>query len=136
MTHDETTISPPPKRLAIIGCGSSGLISLKTAIKTLPKWHIVCFEKSDQISGCWGNPYPGFVSTSTKYTTQFACYPEYDATVKSDGGQSRDEFYCGGEYGEYLNRFARTSHESGRHVDFNVLTSNLNIGYHTEIDQR
>ena len=92
--------------MAIIGCGSSGLICLKTALATLPDWEVVGFEKSGQITGCWGNPYPGFVSTSTKYTTQFACFPERDASVEPDVGQSRAEFYRGAEYGEYLNRFA------------------------------
>ena len=69
------------KRLAIIGCGSSGLISLKYALEELPDWEIVAFEKTSQITGCWGSPPTGFVSTSTKYTTQFACHPEFDASV-------------------------------------------------------
>ena len=94
------------RRVAIIGCGSSGLITLKTALAELPGWEIVCFEKTGQITGCWGNPYPGFVSTSTKYTTQFACFPERDAAVEPDAGQSRAEFYRDAEYGEYLRRFA------------------------------
>jgi dimethylaniline monooxygenase (N-oxide forming) len=93
-------------RLAIIGCGSSGLITLKTALAELPGWEIVCFERTGQITGCWGNPYPGFVSTSTKYTTQFACFPERDAAVEPDAGHSRAEFYRDAEYGEYLGRFA------------------------------
>jgi hypothetical protein len=92
--------------LAIIGCGSSGLICLKTALTELPNWEVVCFERTGQITGCWGNPYPGFVSTSTKYTTQFACFPERDAALEPDAGQSRTEFYRDAEYGEYLNRFA------------------------------
>jgi dimethylaniline monooxygenase (N-oxide forming) len=94
------------RRLAIIGCGSSGLITLKSALAELPGWEIVCFERTGQITGCWGNPYPGFVSTSTKYTTQFACFPERDAAVEPDAGQSRAEFYRDAEYGEYLRRFA------------------------------
>lgn len=95
-----------PRRLAIIGGGSSGLITLKTAIETLPNWDVVCFEKSDRITGCWGNPYPGFVSTSTKYTTQFSCFAMYEATVSDDGGKSRDEFFVDDEYGKYLEKFA------------------------------
>ncbi|MBT4691834.1 MAG: NAD(P)/FAD-dependent oxidoreductase [Planctomycetaceae bacterium] len=93
-------------RLAIIGGGSSGLICLKNAIDSLTDWDIVCFEKSDQITGCWGDPYPGFVSTSTKYSTQFACFPLFDASVKSDGGRSRNEFFRDDEYGQYLEGFA------------------------------
>lgn len=106
MKSDTPKPSPTPRRLAIIGCGSSGLICLKTALANLPQWQVVCFEKSDNITGCWGNPYPGFVSTSTKFTTQFACFPERDATIDADAGASRVEFYRNGEYGEYLNRFA------------------------------
>ena len=93
-------------RLAIIGCGSSGLVTLKTALDTLPDWEIVCFEKSDSIVGCWGNPYPGFVSTSTKYTTQFACFPICDASVVDDAGKGRHEFFRDDEYGQYLESFA------------------------------
>lgn len=94
------------KRLAIIGCGSSGLITLKLALDLLPDWEIVCFEKSNSIVGCWGNPHPGFVSTSTKFTTQFACHPVYDANVKDDAGESRAEFFQNDEYGKYLESFA------------------------------
>lgn len=106
MTSDEVSPSAARRRLAIIGCGSSGLISLKTALESLPEWEVVCFEKSGDITGCWGDPYPGFVSTSTKYTTQFACFPERDASVDADAGVSRAEFFRNGEYGEYLKRFA------------------------------
>lgn len=95
------------KRLAIVGGGSSGLVSLKFACEFLPDWHVECFEKSDSITGVWGHPYDEFVSTSTKYTTQFSCYPEFDALVNDDGGDSRREFFRDGEYGEYLERFAR-----------------------------
>ena len=94
------------RRLAIIGGGSSGLICLKHGLDVLADWEIVCFEKSDRITGCWGNPYPGFVSTSTKYTTQFACFPQYDASVKLDAGESRSEFFRDDQYGQYLEAFA------------------------------
>lgn len=96
------------KRLAIIGGGSSGLICLKNALESLNEWEIVCYEKSNRITGCWGNPYPGFVSTSTKYTTQFSCFTLFDANVKPDGGASRSEFFRNDEYGQYLEQFAET----------------------------
>lgn len=102
----QTTINR--RRLAIIGGGSSGLICLKYALDMLNDWDVVCLEKSDRITGCWGNPYPGFVSTSTRYTTQFACYPVFKATVKPDGGESRAEFFRNDEYGSYLEQFAET----------------------------
>ena len=94
------------KRLAIIGCGSSGLITLKMATDFLPDWEIVCFEKTDSIVGCWGNPHPDFVSTSTKFTTQFACFPKFDANVVDDAGRSRSEFFQNDQYGQYLESFA------------------------------
>lgn len=105
MDHVESS-GAARRRLAIIGCGSSGLVTLKYALDELPDWDVVCFEKTDRITGVWGNPYRGFVSTSTKYTTQFSCFPERDAEVELDGGQSRSEFFRNGEYSEYLNRFA------------------------------
>lgn len=106
MTSDSLRADIAKSRLAIIGCGSSGLICLKTALAELEGWEVVCFEKSNQMTGCWGNPYPGFVSTSTKYTTQFGCFHERDAEIEPDAGRSRAEFYRDGEYGEYLTRFA------------------------------
>lgn len=101
-----SSTAPPQKRLAIIGGGSSGLITLKSALEALPDWEIVCFEKSDRIIGVWGNPFPGFLSTSTKYTTQFACFPVYEATTDSNGKASREEFFRDDEYGRYLEQFA------------------------------
>ena len=93
------------KRLAIIGGGSSGLISLKYALDALHDWEVVCFEKSDRNVGCWGQPYPGFVSTSTKYTTQFACYPVTEPMVNAEGVKSFEEFFREDEYGRYLTDF-------------------------------
>lgn len=101
-----TSETPERRRLAVIGAGSSGLICLKYALELLPDWDIHCYEQSSRVTGAWGNPYPGFVSTSTKYTTQFACHPIFDAKVMPDGGASRNEFFRGGEYGEYLTQFA------------------------------
>ena len=106
MDTSQRTHAEPRRRLAIVGGGSSGLICLKYAIDLLTDWDIVCYEKSDQITGCWGNPYPGFVSTSTKYTTQFSCFPQFNANVQPDGGESRAEFFRDGEYGQYLDQFA------------------------------
>lgn len=94
------------RRLAIVGGGSSGLICLKHAVEMLPDWEVICFEKSGTILGCWGRPYTGFVSTSTKYTTQFSTYAMYDSHCHVDGGASRSEFFREGEYGEYLQSFS------------------------------
>ncbi len=110
MTYADAHTDSAQRRLAIIGGGSSGLITLKSALAELSGWEVVCFEKTDQITGCWGNPYPGFVSTSTKYTTQFACFPDRDAAVERDAGQSRAEFFREGEFGAYLHRFADAFH--------------------------
>ena len=112
------------KRLAIVGCGSSGLITLKYALEFLPEWEVICFEQSDSITGCWGNPYPGFVSTSTKYTTQFACFPICNASVNADVGASREEFFREDEYGRYLTAFA-TKFELHDHIVLNTRVEDI-----------
>lgn len=94
------------RSLAIIGAGSSGLIVLKNAIAQLPDWDVQCFEKGDSVRGCWGNPYPGFISTSTKFTTQFSTYRKYDDSVDLAGRQRYTEFFRDNEYGDYLEAFA------------------------------
>ncbi|MGJ8642826.1 MAG: FAD/NAD(P)-binding protein [Luteolibacter sp.] len=93
------------KRLAIIGAGASGLIALKNTIAHLPGWEITCFEKGADTTGCWGNPYPGFVSTSTKYTTQFSSFRKWDSTSEPSGRPAKADFFRDGEYGDYLNEF-------------------------------
>ncbi|WP_404310824.1 NAD(P)/FAD-dependent oxidoreductase [Neorhodopirellula lusitana] len=105
MTNASTS-DTPRQRLAVIGAGSSGLITLKYADSTLCDWDIVCFEKSGSIRGCWGNPFPGFVSTSTKYTTQFACFPKYDLDLQENSYDKYSAFFRDGEYGQYLESFA------------------------------
>lgn len=92
-------------KIAIIGAGSSGLITLKTLLDHLcPKeWEITCFEKSGSIQGCWGAPYEGFISTSTKYTTQFSCFAKYSSTT--DPNKLKGEFFKNNEYGQYLEHF-------------------------------
>jgi len=90
--------------LAIIGAGSSGLITLKTALEKLSDWEITCFEGSDSIRGCWGNLEDDFLSTSTKYTTQFSCFPKFDESL--DASNEKREFFHGQEFGEYLEEFA------------------------------
>lgn len=101
------------RRLAIIGGGSSGLITLRYALEELAEWEICCFEKTSDIVGCWGNPPPGFVSTSTRYTTQFSCFQSYEPVVLRDnqdckGTQQCPDFFNGSEYGRYLTEFADT----------------------------
>ncbi len=115
------------KRLAIIGGGSSGLICLKYAIDELPGWDIQCFEKSSDIVGCWGNPTPGFVSTSTRYTTQFACFQKYDASVRrsaSNAGDDYPDFFNDDEYGRYLRDFADT-YDLRRHIQLSTEVVNV-----------
>lgn len=95
------------KKLAIVGAGSAGLISLYYAIRRLPDWEINCFERSADVTGSWGYPYDGFVSTSTKYTTQYACYRKFDAAAHPERERQRADFFKDGEYGEYLKSFVR-----------------------------
>ena len=54
--------------------------------------------------GCWGDQRQDFVSTSTKYTTQFSCFREWLPDVALE--QKFEEFYRGAEFGDYLEAFA------------------------------
>lgn len=113
-----------PKRLGIIGCGSSGLITLKNAIDALPDWQICCFERSNRITGCWGHPPKGFVSTSTKYTTQFSCYPLFDAGVGNNPKTRREEFFRDDEFGRYLEAFA-DHFQLRKHIQLSCLVESI-----------
>ena len=64
-------------KIAVIGAGSSGLVTLKYLLDTYPAADVVCFEKGHSVRGCWGDQRPDFVSTSTKYTTQFSCFRKW-----------------------------------------------------------
>ncbi|MEZ4631384.1 MAG: FAD/NAD(P)-binding protein [Deinococcales bacterium] len=84
-------------KIAIIGAGSSGLITLKYLLDSFPASDIVCFEKSQSIRGCWGNQRASFVSTSTKYTTQFSCFRKWQAEVSLD--KNFEDFIVGRSLG-------------------------------------
>ncbi len=103
-------------KIAVVGAGSSGLITLKYLLDAYPATEIICFEKSQSIRGCWGDPRPNFVSTSTKYTTQFSCFRQWEPTTAPEANY--DEFYRGGEFGDYLEAFAEHFH----------LTENIRFG--------
>ena len=103
------------KRLAIIGAGCSGLLTLKLARERLPDWEIVCFEKDGTTVGRWGNPYPNFVSTSTKYTTQFACHRKWDSRADPAHRQAKGDFFLNDEFGRYLLDFVAT-HRLAPHI--------------------
>ena len=91
-------------KIAVIGAGCSGLVTLKYLLDAFPAGDIVCFEKTHSVHGCWGDQRPEFVSTSTKYTTQFSCFRKWSAAVAPT--QNYEEFYRGSEFGEYLEAFA------------------------------
>lgn len=103
------------KRLAIIGAGHAGLVTLKHAVERLPGWEIVCFEKGGTTIGRWGDPYPGFVSTSTKYTTQFACHRKWDSTADPARRATMGDFFHDDEFGRYLLDFVAT-HRLAPHI--------------------
>ncbi|MGL4610534.1 MAG: FAD/NAD(P)-binding protein [Trueperaceae bacterium] len=90
-------------KIAVIGAGSSGLVTLKYLRDAYPASDIVCFEQSQSVRGCWGKQRPDFISTSTKYTTQFSCFRKYQASVSPQHDFS--EFYRGSEFGDYLESF-------------------------------
>jgi cation diffusion facilitator CzcD-associated flavoprotein CzcO len=91
-------------KIAVIGAGCSGLVTLKYLLDTVPAKDVVCFEKSHSVRGCWGDQRPDFVSTSTKYTTQFSCFRKWSSGVASE--KNFEEFYRGSEFGDYLEAFA------------------------------
>jgi dimethylaniline monooxygenase (N-oxide forming) len=95
-------------KIAVIGAGCSGLVTLKYLLDVYPAADIVCFEKSHSVRGCWGDQRPDFVSTSTKYTTQFSCFRKWSADVKPE--KNFAEFYRGSEFGDYLDAFAEHFH--------------------------
>lgn len=103
------------KRLAIVGAGCSGLVTLKLARERLPGWEIVCFEKDGTTVGRWGNPYPNFVSTSTKYTTQFACHRKWDSSSDPAQRRAKGDFFLNDEFGRYLLDFVAT-HQLAPHI--------------------
>lgn len=91
-------------RIAVIGAGCSGLVTLKYLLDSFPASDVVCFEKSHSVRGVWGNQRADFVSTSTKYTTQFSCFRKWTADVTPE--KNYEEFYRGSEFGDYLEEFA------------------------------
>jgi cation diffusion facilitator CzcD-associated flavoprotein CzcO len=83
-------------------------VTLKYLLDTHPATDVVCFEKSHSVRGCWGDQRPDFVSTSTKYTTQFSCFRKWPLGVAN--GQNFEEFFRGPEFGDYLEEFAAHFH--------------------------
>ncbi|MDF1862155.1 MAG: NAD(P)-binding domain-containing protein [Verrucomicrobiales bacterium] len=97
------------KRLAIIGAGTAGLITVHHALRRLPGWEVRAFHRENHLRGNWGNPYPGFVSTSTRFTTQFSAFRRFDSSVAPGGKQDYEEFFREEEYGNYLEEFVASS---------------------------
>src|SRR5215213_11522007 len=91
-------------KIAVVGAGSSGLVTLKYLLDAYPAADVVCFEKSYSVRGCWGDQRPDFVSTSTRYTTQFSCFRKWRPDVSPE--KNFEEFYRGAEFGDYLEAFA------------------------------
>src|SRR5215212_12135711 len=111
-------------KIAVIGAGSSGLVTLKYLLEAYPATDVVCFEKSHSVRGCWGDPREGFVSTSTKFTTQFSCFRKWSPEAASR--QNFEEFYRGAEFGDYLEAFAAHFHLMER-IRFGVEVRQLTV---------
>lgn len=88
------------KRICIIGAGPAGLINLATLVNDLDmsEWEILLYERSDRFGGAWAWQDSAFMSTSTKYATQFASFVKFSTD---------DGFFRGEEYGEYLTEFVK-----------------------------
>ena len=109
-------------KIAVIGAGCSGLVTLKYLLDIYPAEDVRCFEKSHSVRGVWGDQRPDFVSTSTKYTTQFSCFRKWSPDVTPR--QNFEEFYRGSEFGDYLEEFAAHFHLKER-IRFGVELRNL-----------
>ncbi len=108
--------------IAVVGAGSSGLVTLKYLFDVYPTSDVVCFEKSNSVRGCWGDQRADFVSTSTKYTTQFSCFRKWQLAVAPE--QNFTEFYSGAEFGNYLELFAEHFNLK-EHIRFGVALQRL-----------
>jgi hypothetical protein len=91
-------------KIAVIGAGCSGLVTLKYLLDAFPAEDVICFEKGYSVRGVWGDQRADFVSTSTKYTTQFSCFRKWNSDVSPE--RDYTEFYRGSEFGDYLEAFA------------------------------
>src|SRR5574341_1949238 len=112
-------------KIAVIGAGSSGLVTLKYLLDTFPAVDIACFEKTHSVRGCWGDQRTDFISTSTKYTTQLSCFREWSSDVTPE--RNFAEFYRGSEFGDYLEAFAARFHLK-KHIRFGVEVRRLECG--------
>lgn len=95
-------------KIAVIGAGCSGLVTLKYLQDACPAADVICFEKSHSVRGVWGDQRPDFISTSTKYTTQFSCFRKWSPDITPE--KNYEEFYRGSEFGDYLESFAEYFH--------------------------
>jgi hypothetical protein len=109
-------------KIAVVGAGCSGLVTLKYLLDAFPAQDVVCFEKSRSVRGCWGNQRADFISTSTKYTTQFSCFRRWTAGVTPE--KNYEEFYRGSEFGDYLEEFA-AHYSLKRRIRFGVEARHL-----------
>jgi dimethylaniline monooxygenase (N-oxide forming) len=92
-------------KIAVVGAGCSGLVTLKYLLDVYPAEDVTCFEKGYSVRGVWGDQRADFVSTSTKYTTQFSCFRKWDLG-RVTPERNYEEFYRGSEFGDYLEAFA------------------------------
>ena len=108
--------------IAVVGAGSSGLVTLKYLLDAYSASDVICFEKNHSVRGCWGDQRADFVSTSTKYTTQFSCFRKWQLEVAPE--QNFEEFYRGSEFGDYLEAFAEHFNLK-EHIRFGVALQRL-----------
>ena len=119
------------KRICIIGGGPAGLINLSFLKNGLDseKWDIFLYEKSDKIGGAWAWKENGFMSTSTKFATQFATFARYT---------DNDGYFENNEYGKYLSEFVKQK-KIKENIHLNSTVSNCNRileGWTVEINKK
>ncbi|KAH8996632.1 hypothetical protein EDB92DRAFT_1840960 [Lactarius akahatsu] len=85
-----STVDVPDKRIAIVGGGTGGIVTLKTLVDDLPKdltqtWEIVLFEQRDDVGGIWypdpHTPHPPDLPESPLYSRLRTNTPHPSMTI-------------------------------------------------------
>jgi dimethylaniline monooxygenase (N-oxide forming) len=110
------------KKIAVIGCGPSGIIVMKELLHAGND--VICFEKQSNLGGIYNH-----ISQATRLTTSslLTAFSEY-----SDNNENTPKFWTVNEYIEYLHGFSRTFQLQNK-IHFN--TEVKTIQYNNTIQQ-
>ena len=124
-----------PKKIAVIGCGPSGLVTAKYMLDE--GFDVTVYEKSSKIGGSFAHSYDGYL-TSSNYLTQFSDLSMNECDlVDAKGNESKSQRIDNGtylsfkEYCNYLTRYSKTFNIYDK-IKFNSticnISDNSNIG--------